>query len=82
MGMFDDIPVDSTGDARSQIGKPEELSFGEKLMSGVSLPSWMDNLRGRLPFRVMQGMADPSRRGCADRCQPRARLDRHSPMGE
>jgi hypothetical protein len=59
MGMFDDIPVDSTGDARSQIGKPEELSFGEKLMSGVSLPSWMDNLRGRLPFRVMQGMADP-----------------------
>lgn len=60
MGMFDDlIPQEgSGGDARSQIGKPEELNFAEKLVSGVKLPDWMENIRGTQFGRLLQGAAD------------------------
>jgi hypothetical protein len=44
--------------ADPKIGQPEELSFGENLLSGVSLPSWMDKLIDRGARPLVQGMAD------------------------
>lgn len=62
MGMFDDLipqqQEQAKGDARSQIGKPEELNFAEKLLSGVEMPKWMENIRGTKLGRFGNGMAD------------------------
>jgi hypothetical protein len=70
MGMFDDlIPQGSQGAfddlvpakrADPKIGQPEELTFAEKLVSGVKLPSWLEHMRGTAPARVIQGLADPA----------------------
>lgn len=43
-----------------KIGQPEELTLGEKLMSGVSLPSWLDTLITRGVKPLVQGAADPA----------------------
>jgi hypothetical protein len=37
----------------------EEPTDVEKLLAGVQLPKWLENLRGTAPVRVLQGMADP-----------------------
>lgn len=73
MGMFDDLipseqPTQTTENMfvdliPKQTKKidttPEELNFGERLLSGITLPDWMQNLRGKSVYRVAQGMADP-----------------------
>lgn len=64
MGYFDDlIPA---GGAKPEapsaprgIGQPEELTAAERLLSGVTLPAWMDNLRGSSVYRAAKGMANP-----------------------
>jgi len=60
MGMFDDlVPQGRQSSGVRGIGQPEELTFGERLMDGVTLPAWMDNLRGSTPYRLAKGMANP-----------------------
>lgn len=55
--ILDDVPVQKD----PGIGKPEELTFGEKLVQGVTLPSWLQDILPNRGSRVggwMQGMAD------------------------
>jgi hypothetical protein len=68
VGMFDDLIPGQGGGfddpvpakrADPKIGQPEELTFAEKLVSGVKLPAWIENLRGTAPVRALQGAADP-----------------------
>lgn len=61
MGMFDDVPMENEqpkGDARSQIGKPEDLTFAERLVSGVKLPDWLEHMRGSKFGSLVQGASD------------------------
>lgn len=37
----------------------EEPTALERVLAGVKLPGWLENLRGTAPVRVLQGMADP-----------------------
>lgn len=37
----------------------EEPSGFEKMLAGVQMPKWMENIRGTAPVRVMEGMAAP-----------------------
>jgi hypothetical protein len=64
MGMFDDLIPGAEGGGQAAPDKPirfmDEPTGLEKVLSGVSLPKWMDNLRGTAPVRVLQGMADPA----------------------
>jgi hypothetical protein len=46
------------GDARSQIGQPEELTFAEKLVSGVKLPKWLEHIRSSRFGSIVQGLSD------------------------
>lgn len=67
MGAFDDLPSAGAFDdlpaarGRAGIGQPEELTLAEKFAARFLPQSLGDapNLRGTLPYRVAQGMADP-----------------------
>lgn len=67
MGAFDDLPMAGAFDDlpvapdRAKIGQPEELTIAEKFAARFLPQSLGDvpSLRGALPYRIAQGMADP-----------------------
>ena len=66
MGMFDDLVPQGGASTKAGIGAPEDLTFGERLMSGVTLPGWMealsdgrDKMRGTAVEGVGRGMLKP-----------------------
>lgn len=66
MGMFDDLVPQGGASTKAGIGAPEDLTFGERLMSGVTLPGWMealsdgrDKMRGTAVEGVSRGMLKP-----------------------